>query len=110
MSINNPLMLLVTVQLLSIVTPSQLHISTDSTDFPGPMADRLRAQPSGRVVCVCLSYGCRIKTFVNQFGEVQPGQLVSSTTRTKHRAKDNADLTEIIPNVCFMSFRVCISL
>ena len=44
---------------------------------------------------MCLSYGCRTKTPVNQFGEIQPGQLVSSTTHTKHCAKDNAELTEL---------------
>lgn len=40
-------------------------------------------------------------SYQNQFGEIQPGQFVSSTTRTKHRAKDNAEaaeLTESSPN------------
>ena len=74
------------------------------------MADQVPAQPSRRVICMCLSYGCRTKTLVNQFGEIQPGQLVSSTTRTKHRAKDNAELTELTelestPNVCSVPFQ-----
>jgi hypothetical protein len=74
------------------------------------MADPVHAQPSRRVICICLSYGCRTKTHVNQFGEIQPGQLVSPTTRTKHRAKDNAELVESTETVCSVSFPAHMSL
>jgi len=42
------------------------------------------------VVCTCTSYLCGSKEFRDESGEVQHGALVSTTTRTKHRAKDRA--------------------
>ncbi|KAF6741488.1 hypothetical protein DFP72DRAFT_862125 [Ephemerocybe angulata] len=41
-----------------------------------------------QVVCTCVSYGCGRKNFTNEFGQHQPGKLVSTTTKRKHEQKD----------------------
>lgn len=44
--------------------------------------------PKKRVACTCLSSGCNGKTFLNEFGERQPGVLVHPSTRKQHEDTD----------------------
>jgi len=40
------------------------------------------------VVCTCISFKCRLASFVNQYGVFQPGKEIRSQLRSKHRARD----------------------
>ncbi|KAF6741349.1 hypothetical protein DFP72DRAFT_862610 [Ephemerocybe angulata] len=44
--------------------------------------------PKKKVVCTCISAGCHRREFENEFGDVQPGNLVASNTRKTHEDKD----------------------
>jgi hypothetical protein len=51
--------------------------------------------PSVKVVCTCMSFGCGLKTHKDDQGETQPGDKVSKSTRSRHRKRDNEQLTTV---------------
>lgn len=41
------------------------------------------------VVCTCSSFDCRSESCINQHGVLQPGKIIGSQLRSKHRAQDS---------------------
>jgi hypothetical protein len=71
-------MILPSVKQLQLAPPASIAPAMDST----PASNPTRRQ----VVCDCSK--CILKSFRNEHEELQPGRLVSNTTRSNHRKKD----------------------
>jgi hypothetical protein len=57
-------------------------------ELTGDWTSMLSSQARARVVCTCQTSGCGFESFTNEYGDIQPGRLVSPATRTLHRKKD----------------------
>ena len=55
------------------------------------MAESSQGRQPKRVVCTCRSFSCYTKTYLDIYGQSQRGHLVSTTTRSTHRARDRDD-------------------
>jgi len=59
-----------------------------------------------RVICTCVSFGCAEKFVTTESGTLQPGKFAAASTRTSHRARDQARGESPDAPVCYGLHRI----